>query len=99
MGALLINTARGRIVDTAALEAAMADGRLSAVLDVTDPEPLNDDSPLWDMPNVTITPHVAGSFGCEVCSMTDLVLDDIARFTRGEPLRHEVVLADWERVA
>lgn len=98
-GALLINTARGRIIDSAALETAMADGRLSAVLDVTDPEPLNDDSPLWDMSNVTITPHVAGSFGCEVCRMTELVLDDIARFTRGEPMQHEVAIADWERVA
>lgn len=98
-GALLINTARGRIIDSEALEAAMADGRLSAVLDVTDPEPLPDASPLWDMPNVTLTPHVAGSFGCEVCDMTDLVLDDIERFTRGEPLQHEVQIANWERVA
>jgi len=98
-GALLINTARGRIVDTAALQAAAADGRLSAVLDVTDPEPLNDDSPLWDMPNVQLTPHIAGSFGNEVCDMTELVMQDIDRFCRGEPLQNEVILADWERVA
>lgn len=98
-GALLINTARGRIIDADALEAAMSDGRLRAVLDVTDPEPLPDDSPLWDMPNVTLTPHVAGSFGCEVCEMTDLVLGDIERFTRGAPLQHEVRLDNWERVA
>ncbi|WP_424927155.1 hydroxyacid dehydrogenase [Amaricoccus tamworthensis] len=98
-GALLINTARGRIIDGSALENAMADGRLFAVLDVTDPEPLPDDSRLWEMPNVTITPHVAGSFGCEVCDMTGMVLDDVERFTRGEALRHEVLFADWERVA
>lgn len=98
-GALLINTARGRIIAPGALEEAMADGRLFAVLDVTDPEPLPDASPLWGMPNVTLTPHIAGSFGCEVCDMTGLVLDDIERFTRGEPLQNEVVLADWERVA
>lgn len=98
-GALLINTARGRIIDGAALEAAMSGGRLFAVLDVTDPEPLPDTSPLWDMPNVTITPHIAGSFGCEVCAMTELVLDDIGRFTRNEPMKNEVVIADWERVA
>lgn len=98
-GALLINTARGRIIDCAALEAAMADGRIFAVLDVTDPEPLPDDSPLWDMPNVMLTPHVAGSFGCEVCEMTERVLDDIERFTRGEPLHHEVRVDNWERVA
>ncbi|TNF19744.1 MAG: hydroxyacid dehydrogenase [Rhodobacteraceae bacterium] len=98
-GALLINTARGRIVDSRALEGAMADGRLFAVLDVTEPEPLPDASPLWDMPNVMLTPHVAGSFGCEVCEMTDLVLDDIARFSRGEAMLNEVNLANWERVA
>lgn len=98
-GALLVNTARGRIVDATALEAAMADGRLFAVLDVTDPDPLPDNSPLWDMPNVSITPHVAGSFGCEVCEMTSLVLEDIERFSRGEPLHHEVAIENWERVA
>lgn len=98
-GALLINTARGRIIDSSALETAMADGRLFAVLDVTDPEPLHDTSPLWDMPNVTITPHIAGSFGCEVCDMTELVISDIARFARGESLLNEVIMADWERVA
>lgn len=98
-GALLINTARGRILDSEALVAAMSEGRTFAVLDVTDPEPLPDNSPLWSLPNVTVTPHIAGSFGCEVCDMTAMVLDDIERFTRNEPLQHEVVLADWERVA
>ncbi|WP_193141362.1 MULTISPECIES: hydroxyacid dehydrogenase [unclassified Meridianimarinicoccus] len=98
-GALLINTARGKIIDTAALETAMADGRLFAVLDVTEPEPLNDDSPLWDMRNVTITPHIAGSFGCEVCDMTEQVLDDIERFSNGQPMQNEVAISDWERVA
>ncbi len=98
-GALLINTARGRIVDTSALERAMSGGRLHAVLDVTDPEPLNDDSPLWNMKNVLITPHIAGSFGCEVCGMTDMVLDDIDRFVRGEAMMNEIVPDDWERVA
>lgn len=98
-GALLINTARGRIIEPGALESAMADGRLFAVLDVTDPEPLPDTSPLWDMPNVTLTPHIAGSFGREVSGMTETVLEDIERFTRGEPLQNEVAVADWERVA
>ena len=98
-GALLINTARGRIVDTKALEAAMADGRLRAVIDVTDPEPLNDDSPLWDMENVKITPHTAGAFGREVSDLTDLVLDQIARFARGDALTHEVNVQDWGKVA
>lgn len=98
-GALLINTARGAIIDPKALEVAMSDGRLFAVLDVTDPEPLPDTSPLWNMPNVTLTPHIAGSFGCEVCEMTEQVLEDVERFTRGEPLQNEVIAADWEYVA
>lgn len=98
-GALFINTARGAIVDPNAIVAAMADGRLSALLDVTEPEPLPDDSPLWDMPNVILTPHVAGSLGTEVAGMTELVIEEIARFGRGEPLRHEVIPESWERVA
>lgn len=98
-GALLINTARGGIVRNDALVDAMRDGRLSAVLDVSDPEALDDDSPLWDMPNVRLTPHIAGSFGREVADMTDLMLSEIERFARGEPLLHEVTLANWERMA
>jgi len=98
-GALLINTARGQIVDTKALETAMADGRLHAVLDVTDPEPLNDDSPLWDMENVKLSPHTAGAFGREVSDLTDLVLDQIACFARGETLTHEVNAQDWRQSA
>lgn len=98
-GALLINTARGRIVDTEALEHAMADGRLHAVIDVTEPEPLNDDSPLWDMENVKLTPHVAGAFGREVSDLTDLVLDQIACFGRGADLAHEVNIHDWGKLA
>lgn len=98
-GALLINTARGGIIDHDALIAALADGRFSALLDVTEPEPLADDSPLWDMPNVMLTPHIAGSLGTEVADMTDLVIEEIARFTRGEPLIHEMTTDQWERVA
>lgn len=98
-GTLFVNTARGAIVDHAALTAAMADGRLSAVLDVTDPEPLPDGSPLWDMPNVMITPHVAGSLGTEVTDMTRLILEEIRRFSCGEAMAHELLADVWERVA
>ncbi|WOQ15747.1 2-hydroxyacid dehydrogenase [Raineyella sp. W15-4] len=59
-GALLVNVARGGVVDTDALVAACASGRISAALDVTDPEPLPSDHPLWETPNVVLTPHVAG---------------------------------------
>lgn len=98
-GALLINTARGGIIDHDALIAALGGGRFSALLDVTDPEPLADDSPLWDMKNVLLTPHIAGSLGTEVSDMTEMVIDEINRFTRGEPLNHEVTADVWERVA
>ena len=60
-GAVLINAARGPVVDTDALVAEVTTGRLRAVLDVTDPEPLPDDHPLWSAPGVlSITPHIAG---------------------------------------
>nr|WP_253913217.1 hydroxyacid dehydrogenase [Pseudoruegeria sp. HB172150] len=98
-GALFINTARGAIVDQGALIDAIRDGRLSAMLDVTDPEPLPDDSPLWDMPNVLLTPHIAGSLGTEVAEMTEMVIEEIRRFTRNEPLQYEVAADAWERVA
>jgi phosphoglycerate dehydrogenase-like enzyme len=59
-GATLINVARGPVVDTAALLAELKAGRLMAGLDVTDPEPLPPDHPLWDAPNLILTPHVGG---------------------------------------
>jgi phosphoglycerate dehydrogenase-like enzyme len=98
-GALFLNTARGAIVDPEALVAALAGGRLQAVLDVTEPEPLPGDSPLWDMPNVLLTPHVAGSLGTEVFEMTEQVIEEIRRFTQGAPLRHEVTPQMLERMA
>src|SRR5258707_14368355 len=60
-GALLVNAARGPVVDTAALTRELASGRLAAAVDVTGPEPLPPDHPLWTMPNFLLTPHVAGS--------------------------------------
>jgi phosphoglycerate dehydrogenase-like enzyme len=83
-GATLINTARGWVVDTAALEAECGSGRLYAILDVTDPEPLPATSPLYDLPNVMITPHIAGSLGTETRRMTAAALDELERYVRGE---------------
>lgn len=60
-GALLVNAARGPVADTPALVAELTSGRLRAALDVTDPEPLPADHPLWELPNVLLTPHVGGS--------------------------------------
>ncbi|QXM25332.1 D-2-hydroxyacid dehydrogenase [Elioraea tepida] len=92
-GAILVNVARGKVVDTAALIAALGEGRLAAAaLDVTDPEPLPPDSPLWSMPNVLITPHTGGETRAYEDNVIDLLLENIGRLQRGEPrLRNEVV--------
>lgn len=81
--ATVINTARGSLVDTAALERECAAGRLNAILDVTDPEPLPDDSPLYSLPNVMVSPHLAGSLGSELLRMADSVLDELERYVEG----------------
>jgi phosphoglycerate dehydrogenase-like enzyme len=98
-GAVLVNTARGRLVDTTALEAELASGRISAVLDVTSPEPLPADSSLLRMPNVFVTPHVAGAMGSELSRLTDAAIDEVARYVRGEPPAHPVRPEEFERLA
>lgn len=82
--AVLINTARGDLVDTAALEDACRAG-LHAVLDVTDPEPLPAPSPLYDLPNVVLTPHIAGSLGSETRTLADAALTELERYAAGLP--------------
>lgn len=89
-GAVVVNTARGAIVDEPALVAELVSGRLSAVLDVTHPEPPADDSPLWDLDNVFLTPHVAGSLGTELEVLGAQAIDETLRVLAGEPLLHEV---------
>ena len=83
-GATFINTARGRLVDHAALEHACRAG-LHAILDVTDPEPLPRTSVLYDLPNVMLTPHVAGSLGAEARLMTASALGELERYAAGLP--------------
>jgi phosphoglycerate dehydrogenase-like enzyme len=90
-GALLVNAARGSIVDTAALVAEVQRGRLRAALDVTDPEPLPDGHPLWSAPGVLITPHTAGSSRRFRARAWRFVADQIGRYVRGEPLQNVVV--------
>ncbi|KRE68299.1 hydroxyacid dehydrogenase [Arthrobacter sp. Soil761] len=92
--ATLINTARGSLVDTKALEAECATGRIQALLDVTEPEPLPADSVLYDLPNVQITPHIAGSLGTETRRMSDAALNDLERYLTGQQLAAQVVSAD-----
>ncbi|MEV8418553.1 hydroxyacid dehydrogenase [Streptomyces niveus] len=90
-GATLINTARGSLVDEAALLPQLVSGRLDAVLDVTDPELPPPDSPLYDLPNVLLTPHVAGSLGVEIHRMADQALDEVERYTKGLPFEDPVL--------
>ena len=98
-GATLINTARGSLVDTDALTRHCASGRIDAVLDVTDPEPLPPDHPLLRLPNVLVTPHLAGSQGRELRRLGDFTVAEVARFTRGEPLRGAIRSSDLHRIA
>jgi phosphoglycerate dehydrogenase-like enzyme len=98
-GATFINTARGQLVDHQALRTELASGRIFAILDVTDPEPLAVDDPLFALPNVQITPHIAGSLGTELFRMTDLAVDEIERLAAGEPPQHPVRLGDLAQMA
>lgn len=98
-GATLINTARGSLLDHDALAAELRTGRLQAVLDVTDPEPLPSDHELLRLPNAYVTPHLAGSQGTELTRMTELVLEEIRRFGAGEPPLHPVTGPDLGRIA
>lgn len=90
-GSVFINTARGGLVDEAALTDELVSGRLHAVLDVTEPEPLAADSPLWDLPNVLLTPHVAGSLGGELARLIDHALDELERWIRGDEFASPVL--------
>jgi phosphoglycerate dehydrogenase-like enzyme len=98
-GATLINTARGALVDGEALERELVSGRIDAVIDTTEPEILPADSPLYELPNVVLTPHVAGSLGSETRRMAELAVEEIERFVRGEPFRHALLADDLARVA
>lgn len=88
-GALLVNAGRGRVVDTGALVAELESGRLRAVLDVVDPEPLPDDHPLWDLA-LAITPHNAGDTEAADERAVRLGAEQLVRFARGERLLNVV---------
>jgi phosphoglycerate dehydrogenase-like enzyme len=91
-GALLVNAARGPIVDTDALVDALHAGHVRAALDVTDPEPLPEGHPLWSCPNLLLTPHVAGSSPQFAPRSLHTAADELRRYIAGEPL-HNVVQA------
>ncbi len=86
---MVVNIARGPVVEQDALVELLVDGRLGgAALDVTDPEPLPTDSPLWDLPNVLISPHSASTLANENEVIVELFLDNLQRRRDGRPLRN-----------
>ncbi|WP_413752479.1 hydroxyacid dehydrogenase [Streptomyces sp. R-74717] len=90
-GATLINTARGALIDErAAVEVLRARPDLTAVLDVTHPEPPARDSPLFALPNVVLTPHLGGALGAERHRLGELVLDELRRFIGDQPLQYAI---------
>ncbi len=89
-GALLVNAARGPVLDTTALLELLLAGRIRAALDVTDPEPLPADHPLWDAPGALITPHFAGDTPAADRRVFALVGEQVRRHVRGEPLANVV---------
>lgn len=95
-GATVINTARGWILDHDALLVECASGRLDAVLDVTEPDPLPVDAPLRGLPNVALTPHIAGSMGTEARRLADSALDDVEALLHGGVPSQVITRLDME---
>jgi phosphoglycerate dehydrogenase-like enzyme len=89
-GALLVNMSRGSVVDQDALAAALSTGRVHAAVDVTDPEPLPDGHPLWQAPNLLVSPHVGGASSAMWPRAYRVVREQLERYVRGEPLENQV---------
>lgn len=98
-GATLINTARAPIVDQGALAGELASGRIRAVLDVTEPEPLPLDSALRSVPGVVLTPHIAGALGNELLRLGESVVREVELFADGSPAAHPVRKQDLSAMA
>ncbi|HEY0786764.1 MAG TPA: 2-hydroxyacid dehydrogenase [Acidobacteriaceae bacterium] len=90
-GALLVNAARGAVVDTDALVSALYESRIRAALDVTDPEPLPPGHALWQAPGLLLTPHVAGSSPVFLKRVMDFTRAQVARYAEGQPLQNIIV--------
>ena len=90
-GTLVVNVSRGSVVESAAFERELVSGRLNAYLDVTEPEPLPQESPLWQLPNVLITPHVGGDTALFPRLASQMVAAQMRRYIDGRPLAHQVV--------
>lgn len=92
-GALLVNAARGAVVQTEDLVDALNQGKIRAALDVTDPEPLPPEHPLWHCPNLLITPHIAASSPEFAVRAFHVAAEELRRYMKGEPLHNAVQLA------
>lgn len=90
-GATVINTSRGALIDQDALVEEVSSGRLRAILDVTEPEVLPPGHPLYTLPNVFLTPHLAGSMGNELRRLGAAAVAEVERFVDGEPFAHPIV--------
>ena len=89
-GALLVNVARGAVVDTDALADALESGRITAAIDVVDPEPLPADHRLWRAPRLLISPHTGGASSAMWPRAYRLVREQLARFAAGQPLANVI---------
>jgi phosphoglycerate dehydrogenase-like enzyme len=99
-GASFINTSRGAIIREDEMIAVLQDRPdIQAVLDVTWPEPPDADSPLYTLPNVVLTPHIAGSMGAECWRMGRMMVNELERYLRSEPLHHAITQAEFARMA
>jgi phosphoglycerate dehydrogenase-like enzyme len=98
-GTTLINTARGALINHDALRNEVRAGRIFAVLDVTTPEPLPPEDPLYTLPNVQLTPHIAGSMGTELRRMTAFALTEIELFAAGRTPKYPVEITDLPTMA
>lgn len=98
--ATFINTARGAIVkEDELIKVFKKREDLTAILDVTNPEPPVTESPLYDMDNIVITPHIAGSAGNEVARMSKMVGDEAIRYVQNKPLQHQITKKDYQTMA
>ena len=96
-GATFINSGRGaQVVEEDLISTLRARPDLTALLDVTDPEPPADDSPLWSLPNIIISPHIGGTIGDEVVRLADRAIEEFEAWAAGRPLRHEITAAILE---
>lgn len=98
--ATFINTARGAVVKEQELVDILKNRHdLTAILDVTDPEPPSKESELFDLDNIVVTPHIAGSAGSETLRLGDAMLEEAKRYVNGEPLYHRITKEQYQRMA